>query len=103
MKRLSLVLILAACAPATQDELARGAARAAITPVLEQRLPGVPVQGAVDCVINGASAQEILVLAADSVTGPTASTAEITTRILSRPQVQTCIAQEYAGLVLSGL
>lgn len=96
-------IALAACAPTTQDELARGAARAAIQPVLAERLPGVPVAGAVDCVIENASAQEILVLAADAVTGPTASTSEITTRILSRQTTQACLAREYVGLVIAGL
>ena len=104
MKRtLIALLLLAACAPGTQDELARGAARAAIQPVLAERFPGVPVQAAADCVIDTATSQEILTLAADAVTGPTASTAEIVTRILSRPATQTCLAREYAGLVLSGI
>lgn len=98
-----LSLALTACAPTTQDELTRGAARAAIKPVLAERFPGVPLDPAVDCAVAGASAQELLTLAADAVTGPTASTAEITTRILSRPAVQTCLLQSYSGTLLSGL
>ena len=100
---LALAMLLVACAPATQDELTRGAARAAIKPVLAERFPGVPLDGAVDCAIAGASSQELIVLAADAVTGPTASTAEMTTRILSRPDVQACLIREYSGIVLSGL
>jgi len=100
---LPLMLLLAACAPTSQEELTRAAARAAIKPVLAQRFPGVPLDGAVDCVIEGASGQEIVVLATDAVTGPTASTAEITTRILSRPPVQACLIREYSGSLIAGL
>ncbi|MFU8881400.1 MAG: hypothetical protein ACNA7Q_03460 [Rhodobacterales bacterium] len=82
---------LAACTPADQDQLTRDAARAAITPVLVQRFPGVPVQPAVDCIIDNASGRELLSLAADSVIGPTANTAELVTNIVSRPGTLTCL------------
>ena len=104
MKRaLFAIFLLSACAPGLQDELARAAAKSAIQPVLAERFPGIPVQGAADCVIDNASAQEILILAADATTGATASTSEIVGGILSRPATQTCLAREYAGLVLSGI
>ena len=100
---LPLAILLAACAPTTQDELTRAAARAAIKPVLAERFPGVPLDGAVDCAIASATGQEIVVLAADAVTGPTASTVEIVTRILTRPEAQTCLAREYVGTVLGAI
>lgn len=90
---LGLVLALAACNAQTQDELARSAARSTTSKVLAERLPGVPLQPAVDCVINNASAQQIYALAADSVTGPTESTLQVVTGILQKPETLTCLAR----------
>ena len=91
---LAAALLIAACTPQQQDELARDAAKNAVRPVIQERLPGVPAEPATDCVIDNATASEILSLAADAVTGPTASTVEIVTRILSRPETLTCLATE---------
>ena len=90
----SLVLTLAACTAQTQDEIARAAARSATSKVVAERLPGVPVQPAVNCVIDNASAQQIYALAADSVTGPTESTVEVVMGILRQPETLTCLAAE---------
>lgn len=87
-------LMLAACTPQAQDQLARDAARSAITPVLVERFPGVPLEPALDCVINNANAVQIRSLALDSVTGPTESTAQIVADILSRPETLRCLASE---------
>ncbi len=83
--------LLVACTPADQDRMARDAARAAVTPVLVQRFPGVPVQPAVDCIIDNANSRELLSLAADSLTGPTANTTELVTNIVSRPDTLNCL------------
>lgn len=97
------LVALAACTPLQQDALAQDAAKRAVRPVLAERLPGVPVEPATDCVIENATAQEILTLAADAVTGPTASTVEITTRILSRPDTIRCLAEEGLPAILGAL
>lgn len=96
MRVLALVctILFAACTPQQQDELARDAAKNAVRPVIQQRLPGVPVEPATDCIIDNATAGEILSLAADAVTGPTANTVEIVSDILSRPETLTCLATE---------
>ena len=70
--------------------------------MLAERFPGVPVEGATDCVIDNANAQEILSLAADSVTGPTASTVEIVARIVTRPGTIECLIEEGASLAVAG-
>ena len=84
---------LAACTPAQQDELTRDAARTAIRPVLQKRFPGIPVEPASDCVINNASSGELLSLAADAITGPTANTVEIVSDIVARPKTIRCLAE----------
>ena len=92
--RLSLALILAvaACSPQAQDQIAREAARSAITPVITDRFPGVPLEPALDCVIDNANAAQIRALAADAVLGATQSTVEIVTDIVSKPETLTCLA-----------
>jgi len=101
MKRFALILMLvAACTPAQQDTLARNAARQAIRPVLAEQFPGVPLEPATDCIIDNATAAEILALAADAVTGPTASTVQMVTNIISRPDTITCLATEGLPVLL---
>lgn len=85
---------LSACSQQAQDEIARDAARSAITPVIQDKFPGVPVEPAVNCVIDNASATQIRALAVDTVAGPTASTVEIVTQIVSKPETLTCLAAD---------
>ncbi len=106
MKRFALgcaLVALTACTSAQQDTLAQDAAKQAVRPILEERFPGIPLEPATDCVIENATAQEILVLAADAVTGPTASTLEVTTRILARPETIRCLAEDGLPVILGAL
>lgn len=91
---LLLCLSVAACSPHAQDQIARNAARSAITPVVQDRFPGVPLQPAIDCIIDNANAAQINALAADAVLGATESTAQIVTDIVSKPETLTCLAAE---------
>ncbi|WP_121631433.1 hypothetical protein [Tropicibacter alexandrii] len=91
---LLLCLSVAACSPQAQDQIARNAARSAITPVVQDRFPGVPLQPAIDCIIDNANAAQINALAADAVLGATESTAQIVTDIVSKPETLTCLAAE---------
>jgi len=91
---LSGLLMLTACSQAAQDEIARDAARSSAGKVLAQQFPGLPLQPALDCVIDNASSRQILSLAADSITGPTANTVEIVTNIVSKPETLTCLAAQ---------
>ncbi|WP_292286669.1 hypothetical protein [Marivita sp.] len=96
--RLALFLVTAlavtGCSVQQQDRIARDAARSAVTPVLVERFPGVPLEPALDCVIDTASAVQIRALALDSVGGPTESTAQIVTDIVSTPETLSCLAAE---------
>ncbi|MXQ09661.1 hypothetical protein GQ651_17590 [Alphaproteobacteria bacterium GH1-50] len=97
----AILLTLTACTQASQDQLARDAAKQAVRPVLAERFPGVPLEGATDCVIDNASSREILVLAADAVTGPTASTVEVVADIVQRPATIECLVREGAALAIA--
>ncbi len=90
--------LLAGCTPAAQDELARDAARATIRPILAERFPGVPLEGATDCIIDNASAREIVVLGTDAATGPTVSSAELVLEIATRPEAVRCLITEGTSL-----
>lgn len=96
-----LGILLIACTPSQQDELTRDAAKQAVRPVLKQRLPGVPVEPATDCIIDNASSRELLSLAADAVTGPTANTVEIVSDIATRPETIRCLATEGVPALLT--
>ena len=96
----ALILLVTACTPQMQDELTRDAAKTAVRPVLEERFPGVPLEPATDCIIDNANSRELLALAADAVTGPTANTVEIVTDIASRPETIRCLATEGLPVLL---
>ena len=89
-----VALTVTGCSQQAQDEIARDAARSAITPVLTERFPGVPLEPALNCVIDNASAIQIRALALDSVTGPTENTVQIVSDIVSKPETLTCLAAE---------
>ncbi len=94
---------LFACTPQQQDELTRDAAKRAVRPVLAERFPGIPLEPATDCIIDNASSRELLSLAADAVTGPTANTVEIVSDIAARPDTLRCLAEEGLPILLGSL
>ena len=97
-----LVAVLSACTAQTQDQIAQEAARKAVRPVLAEQFPGVPLEGAADCMIDNATASEIISLANDAAAGPTASTVEIVAEIAVRPDTIDCLINEGAALALAG-
>lgn len=82
--------LVAGCSPQSQDQLARGAAKSVVARAATERLPGVPVEPYTDCIIDNASSRQILTLAADTVTGPTASTWEVISGIARKPATLEC-------------
>ncbi|MEM8870474.1 MAG: hypothetical protein AAGB10_15355 [Pseudomonadota bacterium] len=87
-------LLLAACTPEDQDAAAREAAKRTVTPILAARFPGLPVTPVANCVIDNATAAEIITLATASVTGVTPAAQQTTTQILARPGTIDCIARQ---------
>ena len=99
---MALPLVLAACATQASDEIARAAARRAVDQVLVTRFPGVPVAPVTDCVIDNASASEIVAVAADSATGtPSATTVRVVTDVLARPETLTCLGTNALPILLT--
>ncbi len=96
MKYLTAYVLVAliACSPQTRDQLTRDAARTVIRPVVANQFPGVPLDPAIDCVINNATSGELLGLAGDSVTGATAATTHTVATIATRPGTLNCLASD---------
>ena len=96
------LLFMAACATALMgcepdglgDQIARDQARQAINPVLARNFPGVPLEPASDCVIDNASASEILRLARASVTGVSPEDTALIIEIATRPDTITCLLED---------
>ncbi len=78
------------------DNRAREAAKSAVTPIVQERYPGLPVAPIVDCVIQYASLSEVLELARAATLGPTSETHRVVIAIAARPDTVRCIAQAQA-------
>lgn len=98
---LSTAVTLSACAAANDaaDAIARDRAKSVVNGVVEDRFPGVNAAPVTDCVIDAASAGEIISLARDSTTGVTQSTVELVIEIASRPESVDCIARNSITLL----
>ncbi|MDH5798450.1 MAG: type VI secretion system baseplate subunit TssK [Paracoccaceae bacterium] len=94
---------LAACEPdGLVDRVAREEAKVAVRPILASQLPGVPIEPAVNCVIDNASAQEILRLARAGLTAtPDQESIDLVAEIIQRPDTIECIATEGLNAFLS--
>ena len=97
MIRATLILALTAgCVPMSGEDLTRSAARSVVTRSLAARYPDVPIEPVLNCVIDNATQSELIGLASDSVTGPTAATAGTIAAIASRPATLTCLTRSRA-------
>lgn len=92
---------LAACEPdGLADQLAREQAKGVVNDVVSKRFPGANVAPATDCIIDNASAGEILEIAGASVTGVDQKTTKLVIDIATRPDTITCMAEDALPLLL---
>ena len=92
---------LTACTVDQQNAVARESARQAVRPVLARRFPGVPLEPATDCVIDNATAGEIITLAAAGVRGqPDQQTTNTVIAIAQRPGTIQCLVTEGLPVLL---
>lgn len=98
---LTSICTLAACAATNDavDNVARDRAKTVVDGVVEDKFPGVNVAPVTDCVIDAASASEIISIGSASVTGVTQSTVETVLEIASRPEAVNCIAENGLSLL----
>ncbi|MEL7254041.1 MAG: succinate dehydrogenase [Pseudomonadota bacterium] len=81
------------------DTVARDRAKLVVNGVVDQRFPGVNAAPVTDCIIDAASAGEIIQLGSASVTGVTQSTVEQVVEIAAREESVRCIAQNSSSLL----
>ncbi len=93
--------ILSGCGAANDaaDAVARDRAKTVVNGVVEERFPGLDARPVTDCIIDAASAGEIIEIAGASVTGVTQSTAEKVVEIAARPEAVNCIADNSLTLL----
>ena len=96
------VLALSGCGAANDaaDAVARDRAKGVVNGVVDDRFAGVNAAPVTDCIIDAASAGEIIQIAGASVTGVTQSTVEQVLEIAGRREAVECIAEN--GLALLG-
>lgn len=97
MKKLLLAIpfLLAACGEdGLADQLARDKAKDAVNPVIAKNFPGVPLEPATDCVIDNASAAEIIQLARAGTTGLQPKDTQLVIEIATRPETIECLLKD---------
>lgn len=75
------------------ENLARDRAKTVVNGVVDRQFPGVNAAPVTDCIIDAASANEILTIAGASVSGVTQSTVDQVLEIARRPEAVQCIAE----------
>ena len=95
------ISLLTACTAANEaaDNLAQERAKSVVNGVAAKQFPGVNAAPVTDCVIEAASAGEIISLAGASVTGVTEGTVRQVLEIAARPDATQCIAKNSLSLL----
>jgi len=90
------VALVVGCAPAQEamDDVARAQAKGVVTPIVERNFPGTNATVVSDCVIDNASAGEILSIAQASVTGVDERTLKTVSDIIQRPDTINCVFRQ---------
>ncbi len=97
------LMALGACEAAQQaaDDVARGRAKTAVNAVVTEKFPGVNAAPVTDCIIDAASAKELLQIAASASTGAHADVTELTLGIARRPAALQCMTKSSITLALN--
>ena len=92
---------LTACAAANDaaDAVARDRAKTVVNGIVDDRFPGLNAAPITDCIIDAASAGEIISIASASVTGVNQSTVDTVLEIAQRPEAVQCIAENSIKLL----
>ena len=98
---LTAAMALSACvADDLANQIAREEAKRVVNPILARRFPSVDVTPYTDCVIDNATAAEILRLAAAAATGPGPAETQLVLEIAGRRGTTDCFANVALGQFL---
>jgi len=81
----------------TVDGVAHSGAKTVVNGIVASRFPGVDASVATDCIIDNASAAEILTIGQAAIVGTTAETTSLVLEIAQRQATVACIAQDTLG------
>jgi len=87
------LLTTGGCVASTGEDLTRAAARSVISRTLVSNYPGLPVEPTLSCIIDNATTPELVSLASDSVTGPTAATVQTVSTVATRAGTLQCLSR----------
>lgn len=79
------------------DAIARTAAKGVVNGVVSSRFPGVNAAPYTDCIIDNASAAEILQIGASAATGTNEATTQLVVDVAQRPETLKCMANDQLG------
>jgi hypothetical protein len=98
------VLPLTACVgfQDVADQLARQQARTFVNAEVENRFPGVDATPITNCVIDNASAQEIITIAGGIALGNTDAASSTVSSVLQRPATLQCSAGNFFNRLARG-
>jgi hypothetical protein len=94
---------LTACIGPVATQVTRDAARAAVNPVVARNFPGMPLEPATDCVIDNASADEIVAVARAARDGANDTASRVVLDVTGRPETIRCLASEGLPAILDTL
>lgn len=102
---LVVILPLTACVgfQDVADQFAREQARQFVNAEISQRFPGVDATPITNCVIDNASAQEIVTIGGGIALGNTQAASSTVSEILQRPATLQCSAGNYFDGLFRGL
>ena len=100
---IAAAFLLTACNGAVGTEVSRAAAKSVVNPIVAERFPGVPLEPATDCIIDNATGEEIVTLAAAAATRDDAAASRLVLDIAQRPETIRCITSEGLPAILNTL
>lgn len=80
------------------DDVARSGAKTVVNGIVASRYPGVDASVATDCIIDNASASEIVSIGQAALVGTTDATTSLVLEIAQRPDTVSCIAGDTLGI-----
>ena len=94
------VMGLSACldGATSVDDVARAGAKQVVNGIVQARFPGVDATVATDCIIDNATASEIITIGQAALVGTTSQTTSLVLEIAQRRETVACIAEDTLGV-----
>ncbi|MEM6637137.1 MAG: succinate dehydrogenase [Pseudomonadota bacterium] len=95
------LVALSACDTAIGTEVTRETAKGVVNRVVQQEIPGAPVEPVTDCIIDNSSGSEIIQIGSDALSGqPSTETVELVIQIALREGTINCFIEDAGPVVV---